>query len=67
MQWRYPSLSVLQLIGPQFIQAIKPSLEPQWSDEMHEAWSRLFQHLSFVMKGSMLEEERRVKAAPKGR
>ncbi|XP_034241848.1 neuroglobin-like [Thrips palmi] len=57
----------VDLIGPQFIQAIKPSLEPQWSDEMHEAWSRLFLHLSFVMKGSMLEEERRVKAAPKGR
>jgi hemoglobin-like flavoprotein len=53
---------LFQLIGPQFIQAIQPSLEERWTPELHEAWIHLFKYMAYVMKTSMCEEEQRVNA-----
>lgn len=47
-----------QLIGPQFIMAIQPSLVDRWSEEMHSAWTALFLNMAYIMKGSMAAEER---------
>uniref|UniRef100_A0A1B6EFS4 Globin domain-containing protein n=1 Tax=Clastoptera arizonana TaxID=38151 RepID=A0A1B6EFS4_9HEMI len=47
----------IDLIGPQFIQAIKPSLEEKWSDEVHDAWASLFFYMGCIMKQSMATEE----------
>lgn len=47
----------LQLIGPQFIQAIQPSLENQWNAELDEAWTKLFQYIAHIMKDSIATEE----------
>jgi hemoglobin-like flavoprotein len=56
------TVPLFQLIGPQFIQAIKPSLEDRWTDELHEAWLHLFKYIAYVLKTSMAEEEQRVNA-----
>jgi hemoglobin-like flavoprotein len=53
-------VSLFQLIGPQFIQAIQPSLEERWTPELHDAWIQLFKYMAYVMKTSMSEEEQRV-------
>lgn len=46
---------LLQLIGPQFVYAVKPSMEEHWSDEIEEAWIQLFRYMAYVMKKSMVE------------
>ncbi|XP_025425683.1 neuroglobin-1-like isoform X1 [Sipha flava] len=48
----------VDLIGPQFILAIQPSLVDQWSQETHSAWTALFLNMAYIMKGSMAAEER---------
>lgn len=48
----------MQLIGPQFIMAIQPSLVDRWSEEMHLAWTALFLNMAYIMKGAMAAEER---------
>ncbi|XP_029656768.2 neuroglobin [Octopus sinensis] len=40
----------ISLMGPQFMMAIKPHLESQWSEEMEEAWTHLFRIISYHMK-----------------
>lgn len=45
----------VDLVGPQFIQAIKPSLGDEWTEEVAAAWILLFAHIGFVMKGAMAE------------
>lgn len=47
----------IDLIGPQFIQAIQPSLEAHWTDEHHEAWTCLFNYMGSIMKYEMSLEE----------
>ncbi|XP_075225764.1 globin CTT-Y-like [Lycorma delicatula] len=47
----------VDLIGPQFIQAIKPSLEEKWNEDVHEAWTALFFHMGSIMKAEMIAEE----------
>ncbi|XP_039283623.1 cytoglobin-2 [Nilaparvata lugens] len=56
----------IDLIGPQFIQAIRPSLEQQWTAETAAAWTALFAHMGAIMKAEMVgaeEEANRAKAA----
>ncbi|KAF0766371.1 neuroglobin-like [Aphis craccivora] len=48
----------VDLIGPQFIMAIQPSLVDRWTEEMHSAWTALFLNMAYIMKGSMAAEER---------
>ncbi|GFY20405.1 hypothetical protein TNCV_210371 [Trichonephila clavipes] len=43
------------LIGPQFVFAVKPSLQAHWSDEIEEAWMQLFRYMAHVMKTAMRE------------
>jgi hemoglobin-like flavoprotein len=43
----------LQLIGPQFIWAMQPALQDQWTTELEEAWSDLFKMIAHVMKNAM--------------
>lgn len=52
---------LLQLVGPQFIVAIKPSLEGRWNQELHDAWFHLFKIVEYVMVGAMDEEEAKQK------
>lgn len=51
---QFVSLS-LQLVGPQFIQAIKPALENQWTEEVEVAWSLLMSNIAYLMKNAMLQ------------
>ncbi|CAB3378948.1 Hypothetical predicted protein [Cloeon dipterum] len=46
----------VDLIGPQFIQAIRPSLEEKWTEELQEAWLQLFRYMSCIMKSAMEQE-----------
>ncbi|VVC42493.1 Globin,Globin-like [Cinara cedri] len=48
----------VDLIGPQFIIAIQPSLVDRWTEEIHLAWTSLFLNMAYIMKGSMAAEER---------
>ncbi|KAK9507363.1 hypothetical protein O3M35_007236 [Rhynocoris fuscipes] len=45
----------VDLVGPQFIQAIQPSLQNEWTPEVAEAWKLLFCHISYIMKGALAE------------
>lgn len=38
------------MVGPQFIYAIKPQFAERWNGELEEAWLKLFQILSFLMR-----------------
>ncbi|XP_046388827.1 non-symbiotic hemoglobin 1-like isoform X2 [Ischnura elegans] len=53
----------IDYIAPEFIQAIKPSLEDKWSDEVEEAWIALFNYMGVIMKAAMDLEEQRAAAA----
>lgn len=52
----------IDYIGPQFVLAIKPSLEDRWTDELQEAWLALFNYMGVIIKASMELEERRAAA-----
>ncbi|XP_014786974.1 uncharacterized protein LOC106881192 [Octopus bimaculoides] len=43
----------IDLIGPQFILAIKPEVGDHWSLEVEEAWSDLFKLITHIMKAAM--------------
>ncbi|WAR18461.1 CYGB2-like protein [Mya arenaria] len=43
----------MDLIGPQFILAIQPVLDDEWTPELEQAWSDLFKLIAFIMKASM--------------
>ena len=45
----------LQLMGPQFISAIKPALEEHWNSEVEEAWTALFGYIAHTMKAGMAD------------
>ncbi|XP_024086038.1 cytoglobin-2-like, partial [Cimex lectularius] len=45
----------VDLVGPQFIQAIQPSLDSEWTEEVADAWKLLFAHVGYIMKGAMIE------------
>ncbi|XP_059474560.1 cytoglobin-2-like [Neocloeon triangulifer] len=47
----------VDLIGPQFIKAIRPGLEEKWTEELQEAWLQLFRYMSCIMKVA-IEQER---------
>lgn len=44
----------MDLIGPQFILAIKPTIEDSWTIETEEAWSDFFKMVTFIMKEAMV-------------
>ncbi|RZF42886.1 hypothetical protein LSTR_LSTR013173 [Laodelphax striatellus] len=46
----------IDLIGPQFMQAIRPSLEEasRWSGPEQAAWTSLFAHMAAIMKAEMV-------------
>ncbi|RWS04741.1 cytoglobin-2-like protein, partial [Dinothrombium tinctorium] len=48
-------VNYVDLVGPQFIYAIKPSLESKWNEEVEVAWHLLFKFIAFHMKTSMIE------------
>ncbi|RWS29796.1 neuroglobin-like protein [Leptotrombidium deliense] len=47
----------VDLVGPQFIYAIKPSLESVWNEEVEQSWNTLFKFIAFVMKKAMKDVE----------
>ncbi|KAG8238363.1 hypothetical protein J437_LFUL018322 [Ladona fulva] len=53
----------IDYIAPQFIQAIKPSLEDRWTGELQDAWIALFNYMGVIMKAAMDWEEKRAAAA----
>ncbi|XP_055946806.1 neuroglobin-like isoform X1 [Argiope bruennichi] len=48
-------IDYVDLIGPQFVYAVKPSLKEHWNDEVEEAWIQLFKYMASIMKKAMLE------------
>ncbi|XP_068204243.1 globin CTT-VIII-like [Palaemon carinicauda] len=52
------NISYIDLVGPQFIASIRPSLEEEerWNTEMEAAWELLFQHIAFQMKTAIQNE-----------
>ncbi|XP_042206135.1 leghemoglobin 49-like, partial [Homarus americanus] len=46
----------IELVGPQFLQAIKPALEDQWTEEVEVAWGLLMMNIAYVMKTAMKKE-----------
>ncbi|XP_069187274.1 cytoglobin-2 [Procambarus clarkii] len=46
----------ISLVGPQFLQAIRPALEDEWTEEVELAWDLLMKNIAYVMKRSMREE-----------
>lgn len=53
----------VELVGPQFVLAIKPSLEKEWNQELHDAWNHLFKIIEHIMVASMDEEEKNQKGS----
>ncbi|GIX77963.1 hypothetical protein CDAR_601561 [Caerostris darwini] len=47
---RNPSV---ELIGPQFVYAVKPSLKEHWTDEIEESWLQLFRYISYIISYMM--------------
>lgn len=47
-------ISLLQLIGPQFLFAIEPILNNHWTPEVEAAWSDLFKFIAYVMREAMM-------------
>ncbi|CAL1281719.1 unnamed protein product [Larinioides sclopetarius] len=48
-------IDYVDLIGPQFVYAVKPSLKEHWNDEVEDAWIQLFKYMANIMKKAMLE------------
>ncbi|XP_035220162.1 myoglobin-like [Stegodyphus dumicola] len=48
-------IDYVDLIGPQFVFAVKPSMKEHWSDEIEEAWMQLFRFMAYIMKKAMIE------------
>ncbi|ESO86864.1 hypothetical protein LOTGIDRAFT_73010, partial [Lottia gigantea] len=44
----------IDLIGPQFIWAIQPTLGDKWTPELEAAWSDLFKHVAYIIKRAMV-------------
>ncbi|XP_013779386.1 neuroglobin-like [Limulus polyphemus] len=51
-------------IGPQFVNAIRPSLEAHWTAEIEEAWCQLFRYVAWVMKTAMMEQHSESDVSP---
>lgn len=47
-------LLLFQLIGPQFVRAIEPSLKEHWTPEVEDAWLSLFKLASVIMQETMI-------------
>ncbi|GAB6022446.1 hypothetical protein CHUAL_006559 [Chamberlinius hualienensis] len=45
----------IEFVGPQFLYAIKPSLEEKWTEDVENAWRSLFAYISAIMKLAMVE------------
>lgn len=45
----------IDFVGPQFVYAIKPALEDQWTTEIEGAWLNLFGYVASIMKAAMTE------------
>ncbi|KAL5008779.1 hypothetical protein ScPMuIL_014360 [Solemya velum] len=43
----------IDLIGPQFIWAIQPTMGEKWTSDIEESWSDLFKLISHIMKNAM--------------
>lgn len=43
----------IDMVGGQFVHAIKPHLQDSWSEELGEAWVQLFRVLCYYMKKGM--------------
>ncbi|XP_071526762.1 uncharacterized protein glob1 [Panulirus ornatus] len=48
----------IELVGPQFLQAIKPALEDEWTEEVEAAWDLLMKNIAYAMKKAMIEESK---------
>uniref|UniRef100_A0A0B6Z8Y6 Globin n=1 Tax=Arion vulgaris TaxID=1028688 RepID=A0A0B6Z8Y6_9EUPU len=44
----------LDLVGPQFNNAIQPALGDKWTPEVEQAWADLFRYITHVMKETMV-------------
>ena len=48
-------LFIFQLVGNQFVLAIKPHFGDQWSAEIEDAWVHLFKVMTFHMKKGLID------------
>ncbi|KAG8179365.1 hypothetical protein JTE90_016540 [Oedothorax gibbosus] len=46
----------VDIIGPQFVYSVKPSMTDHWSDEIEESLLQLFRYMAYIMKKAMLEK-----------
>ncbi|XP_064107702.1 cytoglobin-2-like [Macrobrachium nipponense] len=46
----------VELVGPEFLKAIQPALESEWTDEVEEAWDLLMKNIAYGMRLAMIEE-----------
>ncbi|KAG8179366.1 hypothetical protein JTE90_016541 [Oedothorax gibbosus] len=53
------SVELKQLIGPQFVYSVKPSMTDHSSEEIEESWLQLFRYMAYIMKQAMLEKIKR--------
>ncbi|XP_025105346.1 non-symbiotic hemoglobin 1-like isoform X1 [Pomacea canaliculata] len=44
----------LDLIGPQFIKAVRPAMGDLWTPEVESAWANLFRLITHIMKEAMV-------------
>lgn len=45
----------LQLVGNQFVLAIKPHFDNQWTPEIEDAWVQLFKVMTYHMKKGLID------------
>lgn len=46
---------ILQLVGNQFVLAIKPHFDNQWTPEIEDAWVQLFKVMTYHMKKGLID------------
>ncbi|KAL8585140.1 hypothetical protein ACOMHN_013156 [Nucella lapillus] len=47
-------IDYIDLIGPQFICAVRPAMGDQWTSEIECSWAQLFRLISHMMKEAMV-------------
>ncbi|KAK4309881.1 hypothetical protein Pmani_018516, partial [Petrolisthes manimaculis] len=48
----------VQLVVPQFLQAVQPTLGDEWTGDVESAWSTLLYNVTYIMREAMLEEKK---------
>ncbi|KAK3868931.1 hypothetical protein Pcinc_025725 [Petrolisthes cinctipes] len=56
----------VQLVVPQFLQAVQPTLGDEWTGDVESAWSTLLHNVNYIMREAMFGGGEEVEEGRKG-